>query len=260
MGIKNLRMLVDVIQLVTARGGVTVREMCESLGIARSSGHRLVASLAEMRFIQKDRDGARYVLGPLVGELAGGPFAWRALVSHCRPEMEALRSASGETVALHVMQAERRVLLDQAESTQQLRWVYSNPQVPMPLHAGAAAKMLLALLPVDDVMRIVRRDELVTYTHRTPKDLAGLLRELEQIRARGYSESLEEVTPGIASIAVPVIAEPFAGQPRAVMSLTGPVVRLPAARLQALLAPLKQAAQRALWQLGQALGETRQAA
>lgn len=257
---KNLRVLVDAVQIVALRGTATVRDLGEALHMPRSTAHRLAASLLAMRFIQKDSAGGGYALGPLVGELAGGTLPWRPLVTHCRPEMEALRDSSGETIALHVMQAERRVLVDQAEGLQELRWVFSNPLMPMPLHAGAAAKMLLALLPAADVTRIVRRDSLVAFTPRTPSDLAGLQRELEQIRAQGHSVSQEEVTPGIVSIAVPVVEAPFAGQPLAVLGLTGPMVRLPEKRLKSLVPSLLAAARRARDRLEQAHGERRQAA
>ena len=260
MGIKNLRVMVDALQLFALRDALTVKDLSLALKMPRSSSHRLAASLLAMRFIEKvDANGA-YALGPLVGELAGGTFTWRVLVAQSRPEMEALRDSSGETVALHVMQAERRVLLDQVESAQELRWVFSNPLVPMPLHAGAAAKMLLALLPDADVHRIVKRDDLVAYTDRTPRSLAGLMRELQQIRAQGYSASLEEVSPGIVSLAVPVVRTPFAGQPLAVMNLTGPAVRLPEKRLKSLLPSLQKAARRATARLEHALGKNRQAA
>ncbi len=257
---KNLRVLVDAVQIVALRGTATVRDLSEALKMPRSTTHRLAASLLAMRFIQKDSASGAYALGPLVGELAGGTLPWRPLVTHCRPEMEALRDSSGETIALHVMQAERRVLVDQAEGLQELRWVFSNPLMPMPLHAGAAAKMLLALLPAADVTRIVRRDTLVAFTSRTPNDLAQLQRELEQIRAQGYSVSQEEVTPGIVSIAVPVVEAPFAAQPLAVLGLTGPMVRLPDKRLKSLVPSLAAAARSARKKLEQALGERRQAA
>jgi DNA-binding IclR family transcriptional regulator len=93
------------------------------------------------------------------------------------------------------MQAERRVLLDQGESAQELRWVFSNSLVPMPLHAGAA-KMLLALLPDADVQRIVKRDDLVSYTHRQP---GGTDARSPADPCTGLLGFDEEVSPGIVS-------------------------------------------------------------
>ena len=176
--------MVDALQLLGLRGSMAVREIAQVLSLPRSSAHRMVATLLEMRFIQKDKAAGRYVIGPVIGELARGTHAYRGLVLKCRPSMEALRDATGETIALHVIQAERRVLIDQAESLHELRWVYANPLVPMPLHAGAAAKMLLALLPPNDAARILERDGLHKYTPNTPQDSQHLLSELAVVRQR----------------------------------------------------------------------------
>ena len=260
LGPKGLRSVVDVVQLVAVRRKVTVREVCEVLGLARSTGHRLVAALASVRFIQREGANGTYVLGSLVGELAGGPLAWRTLVLHCRPHMEALRDSTGETIALHALHADRRVQLDQAESKHELRWVSRNTLVPMPLHAGAAGKVLLALLPEADMKRLASRDNLVAFTRRTPRDTATLLREMGRIRMQRYAISLEEVQAGITSLAVPVVSESFANQPLAVMSLTGPVVRLPEKNLKSLLPKLQVAAKRAADGLERALGGRTEAA
>jgi len=251
MGPKGLRTFVDAIQVVSLRDSVTVRELCEILGIPRSTAHRLVAALLEVGFVKRQDTAGRYSIGPLLGELAGDPLAWRALTKYCRPHMEALRDFSGETVAIHVLHAERRVQLEQAESNHEHCWVSKNTLVPMPLHAGAAAKMLLALLPREDMSRLMERDGMVAFTGRTPRNGAALLRELGRIGMQRYAVSLEEVTPGIASIAVPVISEPSALGPLTVMSLTGPSVRLTETQLKRFLPKLQQAASRSLNGLSQ---------
>ncbi|HMN78987.1 MAG TPA: IclR family transcriptional regulator [Burkholderiaceae bacterium] len=253
-------MLVDALQLIALKRSATVREVGEALGLPRSTAHRMVAQLLDIGFVEKHTVAGSYVLGPLIGELAGGNFVHRTLVLNCRPEIEALRDSTGETISLHVLQSGRRVLLDQAESTHELRWVFSNPLVPMPLHAGAAAKMLLALVPAVEAKRIVGRESLARYTERTPQDHDRLLAELAQIRKRGYSDSVGEVTPGIASLAVPVIAQAFGGQPLAVISLTAPVLRLPDSRRKPLLEALQATAKRARQRLEHVVGFGRHAA
>ncbi|MGH7489180.1 MAG: IclR family transcriptional regulator, partial [bacterium] len=163
--------MMDAIQVVALRGGTTARELGEALGMPKSTVHRLVAGMVEVGLVRREDDGDRYVLGDLMAELAGGQSGSLSLLRACRPPMMALRDETGETIGLHVLNAERRVLLYQAESPQQHRWVYNNPLVPMPLHAGAAAKMLLALMPEATATRILRRDGMVAFTKRTLRSL-----------------------------------------------------------------------------------------
>jgi len=254
MGTNSLRTTVDVLQYIGLKGSSSVQEIAEALGLPRSTAHRLVARLLEMRFLQKGKGAGIYEIGSLIGELAGGTFVSTMLAARCRPELERLRDQTGETVSLHIMQAERRVLIEQVESTQQLRWVYSNPLVPMPLHAGAAAKMLLALMPQAEARRIVTRDDLAKFTSHTPQTVEGLLNQLATYKKRGYSESVEEVTLGIASLAVPVVSEPFANYPRMVMNITAPVVRMPESRHAELLEALHTASERTLQILKESAG------
>lgn len=241
----NLRKALDVVQLVALRGELTVREIGELMGMPKSTAHRLVANLVEVRLLQPHRgeDSDVFTLGTLIDDLTGGQMSWRTLVQYARPEMVAVRDDVGETVGLHVLFAERRLLVEQVVSDHQHRWVYNNQMVPMPLYAGAAAKMLLAMLPEPDMRRLAERDHPLAVT-RGPRsrDLESFLHDLDEIRRRNYSASSEEVNPGISSIAVPVIADAGSGYPLAVMSLAGPSIRFTEKAVKRSLQRLRRAA------------------
>jgi DNA-binding IclR family transcriptional regulator len=153
-----------------------------------------------------------------------------------------LRDRCGETVGLHVIQGERRILLDQVESRNEHRWVYSNTGVPMPLHAGAASKMLLSLMPPEHALAMLKRRALVAFTRDTPRDSGRLMRELGRIKAQGFAFSSQEVTRGISSIAVPVDWDAAPAGLVAVMSITGPSIRLSERVLKGFLPQLRRAA------------------
>ena len=231
--------------MIALHEGISARELGDALGMPKSTVHRLVAGLVEVGLMRRNPDTDLYVLGHVIAELADGHLHWHALIRACRPQMSTLRDESGETVSLHVLHAERRVVLDQAESLQEHRWVHNNLLVPMPLHAGAASKMLLALVPPAQAARIVRRDGLLAFTRNTPRNSELLQTELKEIRAQGYAMSAQEVTEGIASIAVPVIAEATSTRSLAVMTLTGPSVRLSDKALKSHLRKLRAAARSA---------------
>lgn len=240
-----LRKAVDVLQIVAARNGITVRELAAVLGVPKSSSHRLIVSLVEVGMIQRAPNGEGYVLGSLIGELVGGQLRDERLARLAQPYLDMLRDCCCETVGLHVLRGDRRVLLAQAESREEHRWVHSNPGIPMPLHAGAASKAMLSLLSAERVADILGRRGFVVFTLNTPNDAERLGSELTRIRAQGYAISLQEVTPGIASIAVPVIfpGDDGAGDmPVAAVNVTGPRVRLGEAELKAVLPRLRATA------------------
>ena len=237
---RTIRKALDVLGLVAMGEAVTARDVALRLRLAKSTAHRMLAEMVALRLLQ--REGSRFTIGPRIGELAGGRVGYRRLVDVARPELLALRDRSRETVGLHVLEGGRRVLLYQAESTHEHRWVYTNAGQYMPLHAGAASKMLLALLPEEEAMALVARTPLRAFTPGTPRDPARLRADVRRARREQCAVSLAEVTPGIASIAVPV--ETGDEGPRAVLAVTGPLVRLTPAALRRLQPQLEDAAAR----------------
>jgi IclR family acetate operon transcriptional repressor len=235
----------DVLGLIATGDVMTGRDLALRMGLPKSTAHRLLGDLIALRLVQ--RAGERLVIGPRIIELAGGRVGAQRLVHVAQPEMVALRDRCRETVALHMLERGGRVLLHQVESTQEHRWVYTNAGKPMPLHAGAAAKMLLALLPEDEARAFMDRTSLQAFTPSTPRDRGRLMRELEAIRRDRYAISIQEVTPGIASIAVPLDTGDRAA--RAVLCVTGPMMRLNPAALDAIRPLLNEAAAKIARQL-----------
>ncbi len=230
-----LKKAVDILQMVSVGPGCTTKDIGAALGYSRSASHRLVNSLLEVGLIERRPGDDGFMLGRVLEEIVSGPVAVDRLRQLAVSHLDGLRDTCGETVGLHCIRGDRRILLAQAECRQEHRWVYGNLLMPMPLHAGAASKMLLALLSRERVERIVGKGKLVSFTKSTQMNSQKLIDEIDRIRSRGYALSFEEVTPGIASIAAPVtgIDEP------AVVSITGPSVRLSEAVLKRLLPLLR---------------------
>lgn len=238
--VRTLKKAIDILHVVAGREAITAREVASALQLSKSATHRILATLDEVGLVQRTIAGNEFALGPLITALGGGQVSRQRLIHLARVHIEGLRDQCSETVGIHVLQGDRRVLLDQAESQHEHRWVYKNPGVPMPLHAGAASKMLLAMLPEAQSMTILKRNKLVSFTANTPHNLDGLKAELRRIRSRRCAISLQEVTPGISSIAVPI--DTAQDSLKAVMSITGPHVRLTTTALEQLLPALRQVA------------------
>lgn len=238
--VRTISKALDVLGLIATGEAVTARDVALRLRLARSTTHRMLAEMLALRLLQ--REGPRFTIGPRISELAGGRVGYRRLVDVARPEMLALRDRSRETVGLHVLEGGRRVLLFQAESTHEHRWVYTNAGQGMPLHAGAASKMLLAMLPEAESAGLVPRTGLRAFTPSTPRDPARLRSDVRRARRDQCAVSLAEVTPGIASIAVPVATGDEG--PRAVLTVTGPLVRLTPPALRRIQPVLEETAAR----------------
>jgi DNA-binding IclR family transcriptional regulator len=129
------------------------------------------------------------------------------------------------------------ICVDLVESSQPVRLSFT-PGHPMPLHAGAGAKLLLAHLADDDQARYLR----ALRTQAVFRDrCARLGREIPLMRDRGWATSEAEVDDGVwAAAAIVWDAAGVAGA----LSVAGPAYRLDEPKRAAILAQVRDAAQR----------------
>ncbi len=74
---------------------------------------------------------------------------------------------------------------------------------PVPLHAGAAGRAILAGLPEEEIRALIGTAPLPAVTPNTIRDPAEILDRAASDRNRGYTVSTEERVSGGASVASP---------------------------------------------------------
>jgi DNA-binding IclR family transcriptional regulator len=92
-----------------------------------------------------------------------------------------------------------------------------------PLHASSSGKVLLAHLPEPERKQLLARP-LEAVTARTVTDPTQLLRQLEEVRARGYATIQGELEEGLNAVAAPV--RRLSGEVVAALSVSGPSFRV----------------------------------
>lgn len=225
MTIQSVERALDVLLLFAGRlhesaedgRGLGVTQIGERLDLAKSTVHRILSTLESKGFCRQDTTTGRYHLGLKALELAGAYLAQSDLGTAAYPEMCRLRDHVDETVTLYVRDGTDRVRVQKAEGRHGVRRVVGLGQ-RLPLHLGAASKVLLAWLP--DYER-----ERVLGVMRLPHDfdLAGLKAGIKDTRQAGWASSAEEREEGVASVAAPILDRN--GQAVAALAISGPVQR-----------------------------------
>jgi DNA-binding IclR family transcriptional regulator len=184
--------------------GVSVTEIAEEFDVDKSSASRMLQTLANYGFSEKDRVTQRYVLGPQIVRLSRLALTRMPLRETAKPFLNQL--AKGK--ALYI---------DQEDSPNPLS-VSSGVGTLSPLHCTALGKVLLAYCnaPIGD--------NLETYTVRTITDPISLQHHLETVCNQGYAVDDEEHHPGVRCIAVPVYD--FRDRCVAAIGVSGPTSRL----------------------------------
>jgi len=144
------------------------------------------------------------------------------LVELCGPLLQQLSAQTGETVMLTGYDARRAkvVCLEQIPSVKEGLRVFERIGAAFALYRGASSKAVLAFLGPQEIERLLAA---------MPRDEPGIevdrLRDdLKDIRSSGLATSIEETYPGVAGLAVPVLAAD--GCPLGSIAVAGPIVRM----------------------------------
>jgi DNA-binding IclR family transcriptional regulator len=178
--------------------GLSLAQIAERVGLARSTVQRIVESLRAEQFVIAAAPSAGVRLGPALLRLASS--ASTDIDQITRPVMTELCRVLGETVDLSVLKGAAAVFTDQIPGSHRLRAVSAIGEV-FPLHCTANGKALLGLLPLDKRERLLRAP-LARLTPKTTTKTPAVLADVAACQSRGYALDVEEHTEGICAVGV----------------------------------------------------------
>jgi len=208
---------------------ISAREVAERTEINRTTAHRLLNALISRGWAEKVPGTAGYRLGLRVLALARTALERRDFVDEVRPTLERLSQLSREAVHLGVLDGFEVVHVDKVDSPE-IVGVASKVGTRAVPHVTALGKALLAAGP-DDIVEAYLVHARALPSPLRPTDEASLRRDLDRIRARGYSLDDEESTAGVRCLGVPILGA--GGNPLFALSITGPAARFTAERATA---------------------------
>lgn len=200
-----------------------VSELANHLDISTSTVHRLLSTLADEGVLDQDVENGRYRLGLSVFDMAASMPKHRTLHEAVLVSMTELRSRTGETVQVGVLDGREVVYVERLDSPNTLR-VFTEVGRRNSAHRTSTGKLLIAHLSARRRQRLLHGWVLEKRTPYTITDLVTLREELTAIRSRGYAENRQESELGIVSVAAPI--RDSAGQVVAALSLAGPSERM----------------------------------
>jgi IclR family acetate operon transcriptional repressor len=187
---------------VLAEAGVPLRlaEVQQKTGLQKTIVFRLLKTLVASRFVEQEVETRRFHIGIGAFEVAQAYPHGSSLIGLAQRHLQMLVEGSSHTAYLATLDGFEIVYLTSMEGTGPLR-VHVNPGGRNPAYATAVGKALLAEL--DDVEIAERAEEfgLARLTSTTVTTSDELLRQVHEVRERGYALNCEEAYPGIGAIA-----------------------------------------------------------
>lgn len=199
----------------------SIRGIAASLGLTKTTVHRLLETLARRGWVVQRTDGA-YRLGARVLHVSTAVLRDIDVLATIRPIAQRIHADTNETVFVTVLDEGTLLIVDKFDSPSPLR--LARPVGSRsPVHANAAGKALLALLSERELAELLV-EPLRQVTPRTITDPAAIRRELEQVRRQGYAVSDEEGLMGVFSVAA--VIRDHTGCGVAGLSIAGPAERM----------------------------------
>jgi DNA-binding IclR family transcriptional regulator len=198
---------------------VGAARLAELIGEPRSTVYRLLANLQQLELVEPGRGRGTYRLGLKLFRLGRTVVARFDERRAAFPVMESIHEATEETVFLCIRRGYEAVCIERIDG----RWVQSMALRlggALPLHVGAAPRVLLAHEPRDFWDEYLAHGALAAYTPNTLTSPDALVRELEDVRETGCAVSDEDVVLGIAAVGAPIFDH--RGTILAALSMSGP--------------------------------------
>jgi DNA-binding IclR family transcriptional regulator len=202
--VKSADRALDVFELLAGEpNGLTVSEISERLGLARSSTHGLVRTLHSRGYLMEN-GGRRFHLGARLIQLGLNVVDRLELRAAARGPLERLVMQTHDTALLVVPDHGDLLYVDKVLSD--ARDVRTDPRVSSrhPLHCTSLGKALLAAVDDEAILRIVDVTGLEPATDDSITDLDELLADLARTRDRSYAIDQQEALVGVWCVGAPV--------------------------------------------------------
>ena len=177
-------------------------ELAARAGVPVATAHRLVGELVAWGALSRTGSG-KYVVGRRLWDIGLLAPVHTGLGQIASPYLHDLYGATGATVHLAVRDGRRALYVDRLAGHASVPAV-SAIGSRLPLHATGVGKVLLAHAPADVQGAVL--DDLPRLTPCTVSQPGRLRRQLEKVREEDFATTVEEMTLGACSAAVPIRA------------------------------------------------------
>jgi len=218
-----------------AGNSLLLTEICRKTGLNMTTAYRLLHTMVRREFVRRDPVTGRYQLTLKLYRIANAAlyaFDWR---EYAHSVLEELVSICNETANIVVLDNFDIVYIDQVESTRMVKMMARMGR-HLPAYCTGGGKALLAYLPEEKLLRLLKSHQLKAYTQNTITDPGRFLEEMRKIRRNGYSLDMEEREEGVRCVAAPIFN--MAGEAIAALSVSGPSNRLTQDYLNSRIIPL----------------------
>lgn len=221
--------------------GLTLPDLVDRSGLAKSSVHYLLVTLERRGYVHRNERAGRYLLGTKLFSLANSALKGLDLRQKCAPHLAMLRMRTGLTVHLGILEQTEVVLISKHDGQTGPRtatWLGKR----MEIHCTGLGKALSAFLPEAEINAIIQAHGFGRHNENTICSPRRFREELERVARMGYAIDDEEDELGMRCVGVPIFG--FGGRPMAAVSVAGTISDIVTENIGYLVTELKRTSTR----------------
>lgn len=171
---------------------LSLNDICRKIDLPKTTTFRILQCLVDEGYMINTAD-SRFQLSMKILRIADCVRVDLDMVTLARPALEELAEATGETIALSLLDGDHRVVVDIVECTHLLKLVIKRGERNS-RHTGATGMVFLAY----------DQPELDAYLKRHSEKKDEINRAIQQVRAHGYTATTDFRVKGSAGVAAPL--------------------------------------------------------
>jgi len=229
-----------------AEGELGVMQLSRIVELHKSTVSRLLASLEQEGFVDKNPQTGKYRLGLSFVHFASFVLDGLDLRDVARPYLERLAEHTQETINIAVLDRDMCLNIESIISPKPIQHA-GKLGARYPLYCTSTGRVLLADLPLEK-RGFLFNTPMPVYTDKTitdPQDLEKILKEVQRL---GYAIVHQEYQEGLSAVAAPV--RDHTGKVAAAISVSGPTYRFDSNKINEIVSLLTQTALKISIKLG----------
>jgi len=182
---------------------LTLSEIAQSLGTNKSTAIRFCYTLTCLGYFKRDNQ-KRYYLTPRVLSLGYRVIMGMEWLKVAQYYLECLSEDIKETIGLLALDGHEMLYLMRVLKERNLLPYDVQIGAKFPVYCTAVGKVIMAFGPAELTSNILKKLDFRPITHRTITNMDEFLKEIEEVRKKGFGISDEELSVGLRSIAAPI--------------------------------------------------------
>lgn len=217
--VQSLNRALDILEsLSSEQEGLGVTEIAERVDLHKSTVHRLLATLLERNYVEKNEHGS-YHIGLKLVEVVSVYLNSLELQTEARPHVAQISTDLGLTAHLGVLDGDQVVYIERMDVYSGVK-LYSQIGLRVHAYCSSLGKCLLSNFSREDLDKIMKDCSFTKFTPNTISSLEELHEQLKDVRKKGYGMDDQEFDMNNRCIGAPIYD--YRGEIIAAVSASGP--------------------------------------